>query len=443
MDSIISTFTLKSNRDIDVNFEGGDLSSDSGLLLMKEFLFKTDLPHIIATTLATAGDAARRIHSDVENLLQMLYQIFAGYFNDDNADDLTDEHVINECVGKDKLASQPTLSRFFGRMTQETLKQFWEIMRQLRNTVYKIEGMPNNILLDMDSTLVNAYGHQEGTKYNHHYSAVGYHPLMCYDGFTGDLLRAWFREGSDYCCNGAAEMMEPLLEELKSDLPGVNLFARADSGFACPELYELFEKHNVGYVIRLKENDALLRLVKPLEMELFGMAKYNMIDQAAVYGEFEYQAKSWSHPRRVAVKVEKPAGTFMHKYSFIVTNIVGLTPEYLVKFYCKRGVMENFIKECKDGFDANSASSKNFVVNACRFQVHLLAYNAINYFRRLALPAKMKKDRIETIRFKLFKVASRVIRHSRRLKFKLCTSCVYKDEWAETLQNIQSLPNVV
>ena len=441
MGSIIENIGLKSNKEIEVNFDGGDLSSDSGLLLMKEFLHTLGLPHIISEHLHTAGDAVRRIHSDAENLLQLLFQFFAAYFNDDHADDLAHESVITECVGKNKLASQPTLSRFFNRMTDETIKQFWEIMRQLRNAVYQIEGMPRNMLLDLDSTLIDAFGKQEGSKYNNHYNSVGFHPLMCFDGFTGDLLRAWFREGTDYCSKGIASLLEPLLDELKADLPGTNFFARADSGFATPELYELLEKHNIGYVIRLKENNVLLKLVKEIELKLYGLTKYNMTDHAEVYGEFMYQAKSWSKARRVVVKVEKPAGTFLHKYTFIVTNLP-ISPEYLVGFYCKRGSMENFIKECKEGFDANSASSSRFDVNACRFQAHLLAYNVFNSFRRLVLPDAMKKDRIDTVRFKLFKVASRVVRHSRKLQFRLCSSCVYRKEWLETLHNIQELPCV-
>ena len=99
------------------------------------------------------------------------------------------------------------------------------------------------------------------------------------------------------------------------------------------------------------------------------------------------------------------------------------SPEYLVKFYCKRGLMENFIKESKSGFDFASVSSHTRIVNANRLQVHALAYNIFNWFRRLALSANMRKQRIDTVRLKLLKIAVKVVRSARYITFKLCSSC--------------------
>ena len=128
--------------------------------------------------------------------------------------------------------------------------------------------------------------------------------------------------------------------------------------------------------------------------------------------------------------------TFM--YTFIVTNMES-EPYQVVKFYCGRGKMENFIKEGKDGFDFSSVSSQSKIVNANRLQMHGLAYNLFNWFRRLALAASMRKQRIDTVRLKLMKIAARVVRSARYTTFKLCSSCPYKDEFYETLRNIQGL----
>ena len=101
--------------------------------------------------------------------------------------------------------------------------------------------------------------------------------------------------------------------------------------------------------------------------------------------------------------------------------------------------MENFIKEGKSGFDFSSVSSSSMIVNANRLQLHTLAYNLFNWFRRLVLPAKMRKLRIDAIRLKLLKVAARAIRSARYLIFKLCSSCPYKQEFYEALENIRRL----
>ena len=128
----------------------------------------------------------------------------------------------------------------------------------------------------------------------------------------------------------------------------------------------------------------------------------------------------------------------VYMYTFVVTNMDS-SPGYLIKFYCKRGLMENFIKESKSGFDFASVSSHTRIVNANRLQVHALAYNIFNWFRRLALSANMRKQRIDTVRLKLLKIAAKVVHSARYITFKLCSSCPYKNEFYETLSNIGKL----
>ena len=168
------------------------------------------------------------------------------------------------------------------------------------------------------------------------------------------------------------------------------------------------------------------------------MTRENIVDYAVVYGEFYYQAGSWDYPRRVACKIEKPTDQMIHMYTFIVTNM-DLAPEKMIMFYCNRGRMENFIKEGKNGFDFAAVSSRLEDVNAKRFQIHVLAYNLFNWFRRLVLPKHIRKNLVDTIRLKLLKVAVRVIHLPRYIIFKLCSSCPYKDEFYSTLENIGRL----
>ena len=194
----------------------------------------------------------------------MLYQITAAYFQDDHADALRNDPSINAAIGKDTLASQPTLSRFHNKLDENTHTQLEEIMRILRRRVYSVE-MPQHVLLDLDSTLLSTYGNQEGEAFNFHYQAHGYHPLVCFDGMTGDLLKLELRPGTMYCCNGAAAFMEPLLNEYLTCYPDIALFLRGDSGFATDELYSLCETHGTHYAIRLKENTSLRRLAKELD----------------------------------------------------------------------------------------------------------------------------------------------------------------------------------
>ena len=434
---IVKDTALESNPYLKINFDGGDLSSDSGLLLIKEFAEKIGLVQLVYQLFQTNDSATFRIHIDPENLLQMIYQIIAAYFEDDCSDELTVDPVFKAILNKPMLASQPTISRFFNRMDQTTLKQFDQIDSKMREIIYTIQS-PEQMVFDLDSTLLNTYGEQEGEAFNYHYQAHGYHPLLCYDGITGDLLKVELRDGTQYCSKEADEFMIPLLQEYRSKYPSLPLYLRGDSGFATPELYEACEENDCKYAIRLKQNKTLVSLASDKAKELQEATKFNTTDYAVTYGEFDYQAGSWTHPRRVVFKIEKPANQFVFMYTFVVTTMES-KPYQVIRFYCARGKMENFIKECKDGFDFSSVSSRSKVVNANRLRMHALAYNLFNWFRRLVLAMSMRKQRIDTVRLKLLKVAAKVVRSARYITFKLCSSCPYKEEFYETLHNIQRL----
>ena len=195
-------------------------------------------------------------------------------------------------------------------------------------------------------------------------------------------------------------------------------------------MVSLFETNGTSYVIRLKENPALRRLAQALDSELSYLTQNDMVSYSVVYGEFLYKADSWAYPRRVVCKIEKPYGQMLHMNTFVVTNMES-SPEDLIRFYCN--------KECKSGFDMSYVSSSSMIVNANRVQIHALAYNLFNWFRRLTLPESMRKDRINTVRLKLLKIAARIVSSARYVYFKLCSYCPYQTQFFETLANIEKL----
>jgi len=435
----LTALRSESNGKIKINFDGGDLSSDAGLLLLKEFICKIGLDKLIEQHFQT-NDNTIRIHKDSENLLQKIYQQLAGYFTDDDSDELTTDPIFTTLLDKDSLASQPTMSRFFNRMDDITLMQMDWILYLLRKKIYSIRK-PDMVLFDIDSTLFDTFGNQEGEGFNYHYSNHGYHPLLCYDGLTGDLLKAMLRPGAVYTSTDCCQFLKPLLMEYLEDYPEVALYLRGDSGFACPELFELLETNGTSYAIRLKVNDTLKNMVEPLEKELDEITADNKVDYAVVYGEFRYAAASWGQTRRVIVKIEKPANQLVYMHTFIVTNM-DLKPTEIIRFYCNRGKMENFIKESKSGFDMDTMSSRSMLINSNRMQISALVYNIFNWFRRLVLPQSMRKFQIDTVRLKLLKIAAKMVHSARYITFKLCSSCPYKEAFIETLNNIRLLPKL-
>ena len=424
---------LHFNKKIKFNFKGGDLTSDAGLLLIQEFMHHVKFPELLKQHFHLETDQAIRTHTNHDLCLQQIFQTIAGYHCADDADELRIEPLLTTLLNKPLLASQPTLSRFAHRLTKETSKQFELINQKLLWQFYQVEA-PNHFIFDVDSTHFQTYGHQYGNAFNAHYQAQGFHPLMVFDGMTGDCLKVELRAGNVYTSRNIVSFIGPLLSRYQKEFPSSYRLVRGDSGFAHKELYKLCETLNTNYVIRLKANATLYRLAKEVTDVLFEECSLQYSQQ--FYGEFDYQAKSWNQPRRVIVQVRRKAGELIPDYLFLVTNME-TRPEMVVSLYAKRGMMENYIKECKNGFRMDKVSHKYWMTNVNRIQLVVLAYNLINGFRRLTLPHEFSKMQIETLRTKLIKIAAKRVKQSRRIVFKLCSHYPYKEIFHHCLKTIQ------
>lgn len=429
--------SLTFNSKIKINFKGGDLTSDAGLLLYKEFDEKIGLSTAIKKNLIVKDTAKFRIHTNSDIAIQKIYQNIAGYHTDDNADELTIDPAFKAVLGKSALASQPSISRYNNRLDKDNIKQFEAINELLTDRIYSIE-MPNEVLIDLDSTNSQTYGEQYGSNYNSNYAANGYHPLVAFDGLTGDFIKAELRAGNVYTSRQVTRFLGPVLKSYEKKYPLMSRFIRADSGFAVPGLYKLIEDNNAFYAIRLKAYKTLYAKASNITKRMEFACKNNIYDYKVIYGEITYKASTWDKERRVVVKIEKPEGQMCYNYTFVVTNMIS-TPKRVIMFYANRGTMENFIKEGKNGFAFDSMSSSNFIANANKLQLAMLAYNFNNWFRRLVLSKSMTSNRIDTIRLKLIKIAAKIVTGGRYLTFKLCSSCPYKNEFWNTLFRIKNL----
>ena len=425
---------FKSN--IRINFNGGDLTSDSGLLIFKEFDNQIGFSQEIKNVLEFDDDVNHRLHENVDVVLQRIYQNTAGYHADDDADDLRSDSLFQTILEKEILASQPTISRLNSCVNKENMKQLQQVNFSLLDKIYEYE-VPKEIIFDLDSTNCETYGKQYGSDYNHHYKANGYHPLLMFDGVTGDLIKAELRSGNVYTSRGAVRFIGPVFKKYSKKFKEIPLLLRADSGFATPGIYRMAEEHNISYAIRLKANARLYNLAESLLEKLNQGSEIS--EKQVIYGEFNYQAGSWDKSRRVIVKIEKPAGQLVYNHTFIVTDIKDRTPEEIVKFYCQRGTMENFIKEGKRGFAFGKMSSSEYLANANKLQQMMLAYNLNNWLRRLCFPEHNRSDRIETIRTKLIKIAARIVKTGRYIYYKLAEGCPNKELFFKVLDNIQNL----
>jgi Transposase DDE domain. len=413
MMTTLSQVTLDFNRKIKLSNDGCELSSDSGQLIFKEFDEKIGFSSTLACHLVLNDSRRNPAYSNEQLLRQKIYQLLAGYSEDDAADALTHDPVFTQVVESPKLAAQPTLSRFYYRFDQSSLDALAVANQKLLDKIHR-QRKSHTLIIDLDSTHIDTYGQQESSDYNAHYSTIGFHPLVAFDGATGDFLKAKLRPGNRSTSQGAADFVRPILEHYNEQFPETTPFLRGDSSFAAPELYQLCEEESVFYTIRLKSNAVLQRMAEDLHPNDPPKSE-NQCYYEAIY----YQAKTWDRPRRVAIQSVRPANELFFTHPCF-------SPKQLVRTYQKRGTMENYIKEAKSGFSLDRLSSHGFQVNEVRLMLSLLAYNLTNWLRTLTFPEEQKAMRIETIRTRIVKVASKLVKSGRSLYFKLPSSFDYQ-----------------
>lgn len=427
--------TLDFNRKIKLSNDGGSLSSDTGEFLFREFDEKIGFSKTLVQHLELNDSRAYYLHSNENLLRQKIYQLIAGYAEDDAADQLTKDPVFTQIIGIPALASQPSLSRFYPRFDEKSIDHLNQANQELLDKIHGFRKA-EALFIDLDSTHSDTYGEQESSSYNSHYGTMGFHPLVAFDGVTGDFLKAKLRPGNVYTSNGVVEFIQPLIEHYNETFPETSLFLRGDSGFAVPALYELCEKESVYYIIRLKSNAQLQSLAKEYHPS---STPVDVSKTEYFFEESIYQAKSWSKPRKVIIQSVRPAGELFFTHSFFVTNFEVASPQDIVRGYQKRGTMENYIKEAKNGFYFDKMNSHSYMVNEVKMMLTLLGYNLTNWLRTLCFPEGQKTMQIDTIRTRIIKVASRLVKSGRSFHFKLSSSFVYQKFFWNVLGQIQKL----
>lgn len=400
------TFATPAGVSLGAAFDGGRLTSDGGL----PWLAEAEAALGVCAALAAGVPEWRRgpVRHSLEVLVrQRVFQIACGYEDQDDADSLRTDPLLKLACGRlpesgAELASQPTFSRLENAVDRRAVERLAGALADLYIRQRGREGAPARILLDLDGTDDPTHGEQEGSAYHGYYRQHMYHPLLAFDGDTGQLVTAILRPGTVHGSRFALLLLRRLLEKLRAAWPGVAVEVRADSGFAVPRLYAWCEAHGVQYTIGLVPNPRLEAAAAPLLARAQAQSAAQDGAKVRLADEVIYQADTWPHPRRVVFKAEaldKGPNT-----RFVVTTRAD-DPLAVYDWYVDRGEPENWIKDLKNALRADRLSDHRFWANAFRLLLHAAAFWLLDTLRRWLVAAHAARLQLDTLRLRVLKIA--------------------------------------
>jgi Transposase DDE domain group 1 len=430
-------FQLSFNASLRVDFQGSRVTSDAGLILVRELDERLGFGELIGEHLRDPRGTNTRLPL-ADLLRQSVHSRWAGYEDVNDAKRLGHDPTFR-LIGSEKVWDRGVaLTSRLQSFETELLaaeKNFAGLAAINRGLIAEGEafGSSQRVVLDMDSTEVPVYGEQEQSAYNGHFESTCYHPLLLFNR-EGDCLGAKLRPGNVHSAEGWEELLLPEIERQRAE--GKEVAFRADAAFGKPEVYEALEERWAKSAIRIPANDALMRDISELLTRPVGRPSHK---PAVWYKGFLYQAESWKTARRVVAQVEHHAGELFPRIGFIVTNLT-LPSRAVARFYNKRGTAEQRIKEGKQAVKMTRLSCHRFRSNEVRLWLSVIAYNLGNLCRRLVLPRSIDKWSLTSLQQRLVKTGGRLVKHARYYWLWLAEGHLTRRLFASMVRRIELLP---
>lgn len=419
------SFSSFSRRRILADFNGGQLTSDAGGLLLREVDRRTGLTQALAERIADPRDPAKTTHDLRSILVQRICGIAMGYEDGNDHHTLRTDPIFQILADKapdpeDPLASPATISRLENAVTRDSLVAMAEVL--VDQFIKAHRRTPKELILDFDATDDLVHGDQENRFFHGYYDNYCFLPLYVFCG--EHLLCAYLRPSNIDAALHSRAILKLLVDRLRREWPKVPIIFRADSGFCRWKTLRWCEKHDVKYVVGIARNKVLERLADPFVEEAKQRFEKTGRKQRR-FREVRYAAKTWDRERRVIVKAEHlEQGP---NCRFVVTNLPNGPKAIYDRLYVQRGDMENRIKEQQLGLFADRTSCHAFQANQFRVLLAASAYVLLSHLRRVGLKGtELAKAQVTTIRLKLLKIAARVTISVRRIVLHLSSAYPYQ-----------------
>ena len=412
-------------HEIHARFDGGSLSSDGGVLLLREVERKLNFADRLASCLHDARDPGRTAHTQADMIRARILAIACGYEDCDDLDELRHDPALKIACERlpdsgRSLASQPTLSRL------ENLPSWRELARMGLALIdlfcHSFGTVPGHIVLDIDDTTDRTHGSQQMSLFNTHAGGYCFQPIHIYDAATQKPVCFCLRPGKRPSGAEAAMILRHVIDRIRANWPRVSITVRGDGHYGTPEVMDLLEQRGCFYIFGLPGNNNLKTIAYPWCDDVATRRATGKKDKLRRYFQTRYGAASWRKERKVIARVEaSEQGTDVR---YIVTNLAARGKHLYEKVYCARGKMENLIKEHKLYTKSDRTSCHRWQANQFRLFLHTGAYWLLLRLRG-ATPkrSRWRNATFETIRRTFVKIAVRIDQLKTRLRIALPSAC--------------------
>jgi len=421
-------FTPLARRQILAEFDAGAISSDGGVLLLREVDRRINLLDRVDQIIPDPRDPLHIEHDQRTLLAQRVLAIACGWEDLNDHATLRNDLVLQLATNRKAigsrgdvdpdrpLASASTLCRLENRIDRQTCVRINQLLVEMFIESHKTP--PTEIILDFDATDDPVHGKQEGRFFHGYYDEYCFLPLYVFAG--EQLLCAYLRPANIDGAKHAWAILALITKRLRQAWPGVKIIFRGDSGFCRWKMLRWCDRHGVDYIVGLAKNPVLTKLSETLMINAENAFKETGQKQR-LFGEFTYAAGTWDKQRRVIARIEHTEKG--ENPRFITTTLTGEGQHIYEQTYCARGEVENRIKEQQLGLFADRTSCHDFVANQFRLLLSSLAYVLIETLRRTCLTGtELAQAQASTIRLKLLKIGALVQRSVRRIVIHLSES---------------------
>jgi hypothetical protein len=404
-------------RRVEANFDGGEVSSDGGLLLLRRLERHLGLIEAVARALADPRDPERIEHRLADMLRQRVFGLVQGYEDlNDHAALRNDPLMQTACERDTALASAPTLCRLENRASRAAAWAIHGVM--VEKFIASFKSTPEELVLDFDATDAPLHGKQEGRFFHGYYDNYCYLPLYVFCG--EQLLVSYLRPSKIDESKHTGAILRLLVKRLRQTWPTVKIVLRGDSAFCRRRILAWCERHGVYYVVGLAKNKRLNAMTAEQRECLAQQFEHSQVKQRE-FAELSYGARTWKCERRVIARLEHMDKGDNPRY--IVTSLEGDARSVYEDVYCARGEMENRIKEAQLGLFADRTSCQVFAANQFRLLLSSLAYILTERLRSLALAGtEFARLQAQTLRAKLLKIGAVILRNTRRVRVMLSSA---------------------